>query len=86
GFKPTLGRVPMAPVYGGLETLSHTGPMTRTVRDAAVMMSVIAGPDPRDLMSLPDDGTDWIGAPDGGLSNVRAGWTPDWGYAPVEPE
>ena len=86
GFKPTLGRVPMAPVYGGLETLSHTGPMTRTVRDAAAMMSVIAGPDPRDLMSLPDDGTDWIGAPDGGLSNVRAGWTPDWGYAPVDPE
>lgn len=86
GFKPTLGRVPMAPVYGGLETLSHAGPMTRTVRDAAVMMSVIAGPDPRDLMSLPDDGTDWAGAADGGLANVRAGWTPDWGYAAVDPE
>ncbi len=86
GFKPTLGRVPMAPVYGGLETLSHAGPMTRTVRDAAVTRSVIAGPDPRDLMSLPDDGTDWAGAVDSGLSNVRAGWTPDWGYAAVDPE
>jgi len=86
GLKPTLGRVPMAPVYGGLETLSHAGPMTRTVRDAALAMSVIAGPDPRDLMSLPDDGTDWTAAADGGLANVRAAWTPDWGYAPVDPE
>jgi aspartyl-tRNA(Asn)/glutamyl-tRNA(Gln) amidotransferase subunit A len=86
GFKPTLGRVPMAPVFGGLETLSHAGPMTRTVRDAALAMSVIAGPDPRDLASLPDDGTNWIGAAEGGLAGVRAAWTPDWGYAPVDPE
>jgi len=86
GFKPTLGRVPMAPVFGGLETLSHAGPMTRTVRDAALAMSVIAGPDPRDLMSLPDDRTAWAGAAEGGLTNVRTAWTPDWGYAPVDPE
>jgi aspartyl-tRNA(Asn)/glutamyl-tRNA(Gln) amidotransferase subunit A len=86
GFKPTLGRVPMAPVFGGLETLSHAGPMTRTVRDAALAMSVIAGPDPRDLASLPDDGTDWARAAEGDLTNVRAAWTPDWGYAPVDPE
>ena len=86
GFKPTLGRVPMAPVYGGLETLSHAGPMTRTVRDAALAMSVIAGPDPRDLASLPDDGTAWIDAVEGGVTRVRAAWTPDWGYAPVDPE
>ena len=86
GFKPTLGRVPMAPVFGGLETLSHAGPMTRTVRDAALAMFVIAGPDARDLASLPDDGTNWIGAAEGGLAGVRAAWTPDWGYAPVDPE
>jgi aspartyl-tRNA(Asn)/glutamyl-tRNA(Gln) amidotransferase subunit A len=76
----------MAPVFGGLETLSHAGPMTRTVRDAALAMSVIAGPDPRDLASLPDDGTDWAGAAEGALTGVRAAWTPDWGYAPVDPE
>jgi len=86
GFKPTLGRVAAAPTFGGLETLSHTGPMTRTVRDAALAMSIIAGPDPRDLSSLPDDGTDWLGAPDGGLGDLRAAWTPDWGYAAVDPE
>jgi aspartyl-tRNA(Asn)/glutamyl-tRNA(Gln) amidotransferase subunit A len=86
GFKPTLGRVPMAPVYGGLETLSHAGPLTRTVRDAALAMSVIAGPDGRDLSSLPNDGTDWLGSPDGGIAALRVAWTPDWGYAPVDPE
>jgi aspartyl-tRNA(Asn)/glutamyl-tRNA(Gln) amidotransferase subunit A len=86
GFKPTLGRVPAAPVYGGLETLAHTGPMTRTVRDAALAMSVIAGPDPRDLGSLPNDGTDWLAAPDGGIAALRVAWTPDWGYAPVDPD
>jgi aspartyl-tRNA(Asn)/glutamyl-tRNA(Gln) amidotransferase subunit A len=86
GFKPTLGRVAMAPAFGGLETLSHTGPMTRTVRDAALMMAVIAGPDARDLSSLPDDGTTWVAAPDGGIADLRLAWTPDWGYAPVDPE
>jgi len=86
GFKPTLGRVPAAPVYGGLETLAHTGPMTRTVRDAALAMSVIAGPDPRDIGSLPNDGTDWLAAPDGGIAALRVAWTPDWGYAPVDPD
>jgi aspartyl-tRNA(Asn)/glutamyl-tRNA(Gln) amidotransferase subunit A len=86
GFKPTLGRVPAAPVYGGLETLSHTGPLSRTVRDAALAMSVIAGPDTRDLGSLSDDGTDWVAAPEGGITGLRVAWTPDWGYAPVDPE
>ena len=86
GFKPTLGRVPAAPAFGGLETLAHTGPLTRTVRDAALMMSVIAGPDARDLASLPDDGTDWTAAADGGIAGLRVAWTPDWGRAPVDPE
>ena len=47
GLKPTLGLVAMAPTYGGLETLSHTGPMTRTVRDAALMLSAMVGAEPK---------------------------------------
>ena len=46
GLKPTLGLVAMAPTFGGLETLSHTGPMTRTVRDAALMLSSMVGAEP----------------------------------------
>ena len=86
GLKPTLGRVAAAPTYGGLETLSHTGPMARTVRDAALMMNAIAGPDARDLSSLPADGTDYVAELGRAVRGLRLAWTPDWGYAPVDPE
>jgi aspartyl-tRNA(Asn)/glutamyl-tRNA(Gln) amidotransferase subunit A len=48
-LKPSLGRVPVSPPYMG----RVVGPMTRTVADAALLMSAIARPDPRDYMSLP---------------------------------
>jgi aspartyl-tRNA(Asn)/glutamyl-tRNA(Gln) amidotransferase subunit A len=48
-LKPSLGRVPVHPPYMG----RVAGPMTRTVRDAALMMNVLARPDARDFMSLP---------------------------------
>jgi aspartyl-tRNA(Asn)/glutamyl-tRNA(Gln) amidotransferase subunit A len=44
GHKPSYGRVPMWPT-SNTDSASHTGPMTRTVADAALMLSVIAGPD-----------------------------------------
>jgi aspartyl-tRNA(Asn)/glutamyl-tRNA(Gln) amidotransferase subunit A len=86
GLKPTLGRVAAAPTYGGLETLSHTGPMTRTVRDAALMMNAIAGPHVRDISSLPSDGIDYVAEIGRAAQGLRLAWTPDWGYAPVDPE
>jgi aspartyl-tRNA(Asn)/glutamyl-tRNA(Gln) amidotransferase subunit A len=86
GLKATLGRVPAAPTFGGLDTLSHTGPMTRTVRDAALMLNAIAGPDPRDLSSLPADGTDYLANLERGIKGLRVAWTTDWGYAAVDPE
>jgi aspartyl-tRNA(Asn)/glutamyl-tRNA(Gln) amidotransferase subunit A len=86
GLKPTLGLVAMAPTFGGLETLSHTGPMTRTVRDAALMLNAIVGADPRDLSSLPAVGTDYLSGIDRGIQGLRMAWSPDWGYAPVDPQ
>jgi aspartyl-tRNA(Asn)/glutamyl-tRNA(Gln) amidotransferase subunit A len=65
GHKASFGRVPIWPptVQG---TLSHTGPITRTVEDAALMLHAIARPDPRDWMALPHDGRDWrLGLADG---------------------
>jgi aspartyl-tRNA(Asn)/glutamyl-tRNA(Gln) amidotransferase subunit A len=50
-----LGRVPIDPYYVG----RVAGPMTRTVDDAALMMSVLSRPDRRDGMSLPPDGINW---------------------------
>jgi aspartyl-tRNA(Asn)/glutamyl-tRNA(Gln) amidotransferase subunit A len=55
GLKPSLGRVPIDPPYVG----RVAGPMTRTVDDAALMMSVLAKPDRRDGMSLPPNDIHW---------------------------
>jgi aspartyl-tRNA(Asn)/glutamyl-tRNA(Gln) amidotransferase subunit A len=62
GLKPSLGRVPIHPPYMG----RVAGPMTRTVRDAAMLMNVIAKPDPqhRDFMNLPPSDTDYAAALD----------------------
>jgi aspartyl-tRNA(Asn)/glutamyl-tRNA(Gln) amidotransferase subunit A len=54
-LKPSLGRIPIDPPYVG----RVAGPMTRTVDDAALMMSVLSQPDNRDSMSLPPNDFDW---------------------------
>jgi aspartyl-tRNA(Asn)/glutamyl-tRNA(Gln) amidotransferase subunit A len=54
-LKPSLGRIPIDPPYVG----RVAGPMTRTVDDAALMMSVLSRPDRRDGMSLPPDNVNW---------------------------
>jgi len=55
GFKPSLGRVPIHPPYAG----RVAGPLTRTVDDAALAMSVLTAPDARDTMSLPPQDIAW---------------------------
>src|SRR5437660_1090653 len=55
GLKPSLGRIPIDPFYVG----RVAGPLTRTVDDAALMMSVLSKPDRRDGMSLPPDTINW---------------------------
>jgi aspartyl-tRNA(Asn)/glutamyl-tRNA(Gln) amidotransferase subunit A len=61
GLKATFGRIPAWPasMHGDL---ANTGPMTRTALDCAMMMNVLAKPDPRDAHSLPDDGVDYEAA------------------------
>jgi aspartyl-tRNA(Asn)/glutamyl-tRNA(Gln) amidotransferase subunit A len=55
GFKPSFGRIPVDPYYVG----RCAGPMTRSVADAALAMTVLARPDSRDAMSLPPAEIDW---------------------------
>jgi aspartyl-tRNA(Asn)/glutamyl-tRNA(Gln) amidotransferase subunit A len=87
GFKPSFGRVPKFPVFRGCETFSHTGPMTRTVRDAALVLDAIAGPDDRDRWSLPADGAPpFIDACDAGIAGLSVAWSADLGRAVVDPE
>jgi aspartyl-tRNA(Asn)/glutamyl-tRNA(Gln) amidotransferase subunit A len=83
-LKPSLGRVPVAPPYMG----RVTGPMTRTVEDAALLMNAISLPDARDFMSLPYDQRDYASSlhqfsPRG----VKIGLLLDMGVGlPVHPE
>ena len=59
GFKPSFGRVPHAP-RGPFGLLSHVGPMTRCVEDAAQTLTIICRPDSRDWYALPFDGADYV--------------------------
>src|SRR4030081_873289 len=73
-LKPSLGRVPVDPPYVG----RVAGPITRTVEDAALMMSVLSRPDRRDGMSLPPHDIDWK-ALDKPLRKLRIGLMLDLG-------
>src|SRR6266545_5031183 len=60
--------------------------MTRTVRDAAVMLDVMAGPDDRDRHSLPaDGGASYLAACEAGVAGLSVAWSPDLGHARVDP-
>ena len=85
GLKPSLGRVAVYPP-SPVAFLVHAGPMTRTVGDAALMMNAMAGPDERDLLSLPDDSTNYLEAMSGGIRDLRVAFSPTLGYAKVDPE
>ncbi len=86
GLKPSYGRWPLYP-HGAAWSLSHAGPMTRTVTDAALMMDACAGPDERDQYSLPGERMDWVKALHGSLKGLRVAYTDTLGFAPaVDPE
>jgi Asp-tRNA(Asn)/Glu-tRNA(Gln) amidotransferase A subunit family amidase len=85
GLKPTFGLVPQRPGTGPWRSLAHTGPITRTVADAALMLDVIAGPDELDPLSVPRAIPSYSAA----LARPRAGlsiaWSADLGFAAVDP-
>src|SRR5262245_2763561 len=86
GFKPSLGRVPYAPHADPWAATSHPGPMARTVRDAALLLQAMAGPDARDPLSIDAPPGDYLAACDGDLTGLRVAWSPDLGTGPVERE
>jgi Asp-tRNA(Asn)/Glu-tRNA(Gln) amidotransferase A subunit family amidase len=89
GHKPTFGLVPKEPGFKGWKTLSVDGPLARSVRDAALALSVIAGPAAADDMSYP-------GPPAGSylaavsepssadVRGLRVAWSADLGILPVD--
>ncbi|MSP89558.1 MAG: amidase [Alphaproteobacteria bacterium] len=85
GMKPSYGRVPVAPASAFL-MLSHAGPMTRSVADAALMLTVLAEPDDRDWYALPHEPRDWRIGLDDGIRGLRIAFSPRLGNARVDRE
>ncbi|MDB5501979.1 MAG: gatA [Tardiphaga sp.] len=82
-LKPSLGRIPIEPFYVG----RVAGPMTRTVDDTALMMSVLSQPDSRDGMSLPPANIDWTDLSGFSLKGLRIGLTLDLDFGlPLDKE
>jgi Asp-tRNA(Asn)/Glu-tRNA(Gln) amidotransferase A subunit family amidase len=84
GFKPSFGRAPNWPSADLWGARSHPGPLARTVRDAALVLQAMAGPDPRDPLSIDAPPPEFLAACDGDLRGLRVGWSPDLGYAAVD--
>lgn len=79
GIKPSFGRVPAYPP-SPFASVSHVGPLTRTVRDAALMTTVMAAPDARDMTAMNTPPPDFrIGLEDG-VRGLRIAWSPRLGY------
>ena len=78
GIKGTYGRVPSAPAESFI-TCSHFGPITRTVTDAALAMTVITMPDFRDVFSVPYDQRDYRIGLDDGVKGLRIAFSPELG-------
>jgi aspartyl-tRNA(Asn)/glutamyl-tRNA(Gln) amidotransferase subunit A len=94
GIKPSWGRVPVYPGcrderHPGIsswESLEHIGPICLTAADAALAMSVLAGPTPRDRASLPREVASWAIRPAETLRGVRLAYSADLGHATVDRE
>ena len=85
GLKPAFGRVPAWPL-SPFGTVAHIGPMARTVGDTALLLNVIARPDPRDWFAMPADGRDYLDGLDDGIRGWRVAYSPALGSQQVDPE
>jgi aspartyl-tRNA(Asn)/glutamyl-tRNA(Gln) amidotransferase subunit A len=84
-LKPTYGLIPLYPA-SPFGTLSHAGPMTRTVRDAAILLDVLAGFDARDPTAMPTPTGSFARALDDGIDGLRIAFSPDLGFVRNDPE
>jgi aspartyl-tRNA(Asn)/glutamyl-tRNA(Gln) amidotransferase subunit A len=86
GIKPSFGRVPAYPP-SPFAIVSHVGPMTRSVADAAIMLGTIAAPDPRDMTALVTPPQDYFAGLELGVRGLRIAWSPRLGYVEsLDPE
>jgi amidase len=85
GFRTSPGRVPVWPRFVAWFPISVQGPMARTVQDLALMLSTIAGPDPRSPIAIAEPGSLFTRPLERDFKNVRIAWSKDLGELPVDP-
>ena len=85
GFRTAPGRVPVYPSTPGSSELSVEGPMARTVQDVALLLSVMAGPDPRVPISIDEPGSVFSGPLQRDFRGTRIAWSRSLGRYPVQP-
>jgi aspartyl-tRNA(Asn)/glutamyl-tRNA(Gln) amidotransferase subunit A len=85
GLKPSFGRVPAWPL-SAFGTVAHIGPMTRNVKDAALMLNTMAKPDARDWHALPYDGVNYRQHLKRDLRGLRVAFSLTLGYVDVDPQ
>lgn len=85
GLKGHFGRVPVWPV-SATPTLAHVGPMARSVEDAALLFSAIAGYDERDPFSIAGPVPDVLSACRAAPAGLKIAWSPTLGYARADPK
>ncbi len=85
GLRPSPGRVPVWPHRVGWCPLPVEGPMARTVQDTALLLSALAGPDPRSPISISEPGQLFLRPLERSFTGVRVAWSPDVGGLPVDP-
>ena len=86
GFRPSPGRVPQWPAEDLWEPLSVQGPIARSVADAALLLSALAGPDPRVPIAIDEPGEVFRAPLERDFAGARVAWSPDLGRYEVEPE
>ena len=86
GMKATYGRVSRAGAVARSWTLDHVGPLTRTVRDNARMLAVVAGHDPDDSTTSEKPVPDYEALLDGGVRGLKIGFALPDALAPVDPQ
>lgn len=79
GLKPSFGRVAAYPL-SPFGTVAHVGPMSRTVKDSAMLMNVIAKPDARDWFNLPYEPTDYAAELEQTMRGKRIAYSPRLGW------
>jgi Asp-tRNA(Asn)/Glu-tRNA(Gln) amidotransferase A subunit family amidase len=85
GLKPSLGRIPMDILPTVFDNISHFGPLTRTIGDAALFMSAASGPDERDIMSV-KEAVDFSATMPGNVEGKRFALSLDLGFLAVDAE